>query len=53
MESRVTDFVEFVFVFSFSLNGRREFFNMRGESVVLVRFVEGDMECVVYGYREW
>jgi len=49
-ESRVHDFVEFVFVFSFYLNRRRGFFDLSGESVFLVRFEEGDMECVVYGH---
>jgi len=50
VELRVDDFVEFVFVFSFYLNRRRRFFDLRGESVVLVRFEEGDVECVVYGH---
>ena len=50
MESRVDDFVEFVFVFFFYLNRRRGFVDLRGESVVLVRFKEGDVECVVYGH---
>src|ERR1700760_48252 len=38
VESRVDDFVEFVFVFSFYLNRRRLFLYLRGEFVVLVRF---------------
>jgi len=50
VESRVDDFVEFVFVFSFYLNMRSRFFDLRGESFVLIRFVEGDVECVVYGH---
>ena len=50
VESRVDDFVKFVFVFSFYINRSRGFFDLRGESVVLVWFQEGDMECVVYGH---
>jgi len=50
VESRVDDFVEFVFVFSFYLNRRREFFVLCGQSVVLVGFEEGDVECFVYGH---
>jgi len=50
VESRVDDFVEFVLVFSFYLNRRRGFLDLRRESVVLVRFEEGDVECVVYGH---
>jgi len=50
VESRVDDFVKFVFVFSFDLKRRRRFFDLRGELVVLVRFKEGDVECVVYGH---
>ena len=38
VESRVDDFVEFVFVFSFYLNRRRGFLNLRGECVVFVGF---------------
>ena len=53
MESRVNDFVEFEFVFSFYLNRRWEFFDLRWESVVLVRFQEGDGEVVVDGRRRW
>jgi len=48
VESRVDDFVQFVFVFSFYRNRRRGFFDLRGEWVVLVRFKERDVECVVY-----
>ena len=47
MESRVDAFVEFVFVFSFYLNRRRGFVYLSGESVLLVRFDKGDVECVV------
>jgi len=50
MESRVDDFVEFLFVFSFYLNRRRVFFDLRGELIVWVRFEEGDVEGVVYGH---
>jgi len=50
VELRVDDFVEFVFVFSFYLNRRRGSFDLRGKLVVLVRFEEGDVECVVYGH---
>ena len=50
MVSRVNDFVKFVFVFSCSLNRKREFFDLGGESAVLVRFDERDVECVVYGH---
>jgi len=50
VESRVDDFVEFVFVFSFYLNRRRGFFHLRGEWVVLVGFEERDVEGVVYGH---
>jgi len=50
VESRVDDFVEFVFVFSFYLNRRRGFFDLCGELVVLVGFEEGDVKCVVYGH---
>jgi len=50
VESRVDDLVEFVFVFSYYLNSRRGFFDLRGKSVVLVRFEKGDVECVVYGH---
>ena len=42
--------VEFLFVFSFYLNRRRGFFDLRGESVVLVRVKEEDVECVLYGH---
>jgi len=49
VEWRVDDFFEFVFVFSFYLTRRRGFFDLRGGSVILVRFEEGDVECVVYG----
>ena len=38
VETRVDDFVEFVFVFSFYLNRRRGFLYLQGELVVLVRF---------------
>ena len=40
VESRVNDFVEFVFVFSFYLNRRRWFLDLRGEIVVFVGFEE-------------
>ena len=50
MESRVDDFVEFVFVFYFYLNRRRGFFDLRGESMVLVGFEGRDVEGVVYGH---
>ena len=50
MGLRVNDFVEFVFVFSLYLNRRTGFFDLLGESFVLVRFEEGDVEGVVYGY---
>jgi len=50
VESRVDDYVEFVFVFSFYLNRRSEFFDFRGESIVLVWFEDGDVKCVVYGH---
>jgi len=50
VESTVDDFVEFLFVFSFYLNRRRGSFDLRGESVPLVRFEGGDVECVVYGH---
>jgi len=50
VESRVDDFVEFVFVFSFYLNKKSGVFDLREELVVLVKFEEGDVECVVYGH---
>jgi len=50
VEWRVDDFVEFVFVLSFYLNRRRGFFDLSEELVVLVRFEEGDVGCVVYGH---
>ena len=50
MALRVNDLVEFVFVFSFILDRRRGIFDLWGESVVLVRFKERDVECVVYAY---
>ena len=53
LKSRVADFVEFVFLFSFYLNRTREFFDLRGELLVSVRFKEGDVEGVVYGHRGW
>ena len=40
VESRVDDFVEFVFVFSFDLNKRRGFLYLRGKLVVFVGFEE-------------
>ena len=40
MESRVNNFVEFVFVFSFYLNRRRGFLELRGKLIVFVRFEE-------------
>ena len=49
VELRVDDFVDFVFVFSVSLNRRGRFLDLRGEVVVLVRFQERDVKCVVYG----
>ena len=48
VESRVNDFVEFVFLFSFYLHSWRGFVDLCRESVFLVRFEEGDVECVVY-----
>ena len=53
VESRVDDFVEFVFVFSFYLNRRRGFLYLRGESVVLVRFKKRYVDGVVYLHRGW
>ena len=50
MESRGNDFIEFVFVLSFYLNRRRGSFDLIGKLGVLVRFEEGDVECVVYGH---
>jgi len=50
VESRVDDFVKFVFLFSFYINRRRGFFDLSRESVVLVSFKEGEVECVVYGH---
>jgi len=50
VESRVDDLVEFVFVFSFYLDRRRGLFDLCGESVVLVRFEEEDLERLVYGH---
>ena len=38
VESRVDDFVEFVFLFSFYLNRRRWFWNLRRKLVVFIRF---------------
>ena len=38
VQSRVDNFVEFVFVFSSYLNRRRGFLNLRGEFVVFVGF---------------
>ena len=48
VESRVYDFVEFEFFFSFYLNKRRGFLNLLGESVVLVRFKKRYVDGVVY-----
>jgi len=53
VESRVDDFIAFVFLFSFYLNRRRGFFDLRGESVVLVRLEEEDVGFVVYGLSAW
>jgi len=55
VELRVDDFVKFVFVFSFYLDRRRGFFDLRGKSSVLVRLQGGDVEDVasVYGHRGW
>jgi len=50
VDLRVDDLVEFVFIFSFYRNRKRGFFDLSRESVGLVRFEEGDMECVVYGH---
>ena len=50
MDSRVNDFLEFLFVLSFYAKRRGEFFDLRRESVVLVRFEEADMEGVVDGH---
>ena len=50
VESRVNDFVEFVFVFSFYRNRRRGFCFLRGKSIVLVGFEEGDVEGIVYSH---
>ena len=51
VELRVNDIVELVYVFSYYLNRRREFFYLRGESLVLARFEEGDVAGVLYGHR--
>jgi len=48
--SRVDDCVDFVFVFSFYQNRRSGFFDLIGKSVVLVRFQEGHVECLVYDH---
>ena len=40
VESGVDDFVEFVFVFSFNLNRRGWFLDLRGKFVVFVGFEE-------------
>ena len=53
VESRVDDFVEFVFVSSFYLNRRRGFLYLRRESVVLIRFKKRDVDGVVYLHRGW
>jgi len=53
VESRVDDFIEFVFVFSLDRNRRRGSFDLRAESVALVRFKEVDVEGLVYGDRGW
>jgi len=50
VESRVNDFVKFVFVFSSYLKRRWRFFDLCGESIVLVRFENGDLEGVVPGH---
>jgi len=47
---RVDDFVKFVFLFSFYLNRRRWFFDLRRETVILVSSEEGDMESLVDGH---
>ena len=48
VESRVDDFVEFEFVFSFYLNRRRGFLYLRGELVLLLRFDERSVAGIVY-----
>ena len=53
VESRVDDFFEFVFVFSFYLDRRRGFLYLQGESVVLVRFKKRYVDGVVYLHRGW
>jgi len=50
VKSRGVDFVEFVFVFSYYLVRRRGLFDLRGQLFFLVRFEEGDVKGVVYGY---
>jgi len=45
VESRVDDFIALVFVFSFYLNRRMGFFDLREKPVVLVSFEGGDVEC--------
>ena len=44
------DLIEFVLVFPFYLQSSRGFFDLRGESVLVVRFEEGDVEGFVYGH---
>ena len=48
--SRVDDFLEFVFLCSFYLNRRKVILDLKEELVALVRFEEGDVECVVNGH---
>ena len=48
MESRIDDFVEFVFVFSFYLDRRRGFLYLRGELIVLIRIKKRYVDGVVY-----
>jgi len=52
-ESRVDNFVPFIFVLSFYRNRKRWLFDLRGESVVLVRFEQGNVEGVVNGHIGW
>ena len=53
VESRVDDFVEFEFVFSFYLDKRRGFLYLRRESVVLVMFEKRYVDGIVYLHRGW
>ena len=51
VESRVDDFVEFLFVLSFYLNSMRGFLNLSGKLVFFVGFEKRDVECVVYSHQ--